>query len=175
MRPAGTFAAKLTYRQLHLTEQSSFSPPCHLFEPTRTDDLPNHTPCAPRGGRLSVGRIIIVDDQPKIRRFMRTTLVAEGYEVDEAKSGEEALESVRELRPDLVVLDMNMPAMGGFRLSKMRTICTTIPLASACTSPAEKATSACSSRTTPITTGFSPRSRPPWAHCRILRKGQKGI
>jgi two-component system KDP operon response regulator KdpE len=62
---------------------------------------------------MSVGRIIIVDDQPKIRRIMRSTLVAEGYEVAEAKTGEEALESVRELRPDLVVLDMNMPGMGG--------------------------------------------------------------
>lgn len=62
---------------------------------------------------MSGGRISVVDDQPKIRRFMRTTLVAEGYEVDEAKTGEEALESIRELRPDLVVLDMNMPGMGG--------------------------------------------------------------
>ena len=62
---------------------------------------------------MSAGRIIIVDDQPKIRRIMRSTLVAEGYEVDEAKTGEEALESVRELRPDLVVLDINMPGMGG--------------------------------------------------------------
>jgi two-component system KDP operon response regulator KdpE len=62
---------------------------------------------------LSAGRIIVVDDQPKLRRFMRSTLVAEGYEVDEAKTGEEALETIRELRPDLVVLDMNMPGMGG--------------------------------------------------------------
>jgi two-component system, OmpR family, KDP operon response regulator KdpE len=62
---------------------------------------------------MSVGRIIVVDDQPKIRRFMRTTLVAEGYEVDEAKTGEEALENMRDLHPDLIVLDMNMPGMGG--------------------------------------------------------------
>ncbi len=62
---------------------------------------------------MSMGRIVVVDDQPKIRRFMRATLVAEGYEVDEAKTGEEALESIREIRPDLVVLDMNMPGMGG--------------------------------------------------------------
>jgi two-component system KDP operon response regulator KdpE len=44
---------------------------------------------------------------------MRTTLVGDGYEVDEAKTGEEALESVREFRPDLIVLDVNMPGMGG--------------------------------------------------------------
>ena len=62
---------------------------------------------------MSAGRIIVVDDQPKIRRFMRTTLVAEGYEVDEAKTGEEVLERIRERRPDLVVLDINMPGMGG--------------------------------------------------------------
>jgi two-component system KDP operon response regulator KdpE len=67
---------------------------------------------------MSAGRIIVVDDQPKLRRFMRATLVAEGYEVDEAKTGEEALESVRELRPDLVVLDMNMPGMGGLEVCR---------------------------------------------------------
>ena len=65
----------------------------------KADNLPNDAARAPAGGRLSAGRIIIVDDQPKIRRFMRTTLVAEGYEVDEAKTGEEALASIRERRP----------------------------------------------------------------------------
>jgi len=62
---------------------------------------------------VSAGRILVVDDQAKIRRFMRSTLVSEGYEVSEAKTGEAALEAIRELRPDLVVLDMNMPGMGG--------------------------------------------------------------
>jgi len=62
---------------------------------------------------VSAGRILVVDDQAKIRRFMRSTLVSEGYEVSEAKTGEAALEGIRELRPDLVVLDMNMPGMGG--------------------------------------------------------------
>lgn len=62
---------------------------------------------------MSAGRVLVVDDQPKIRRFMRATLVGDGYEVDEAKTGEEALERMREFRPDLIVLDVNMPGMGG--------------------------------------------------------------
>ena len=62
---------------------------------------------------MSAGRILVVDDQPKIRRFMRTTLTGSGYEVDDARTGEEALEQVRKFRPDLVLLDVNMPGMGG--------------------------------------------------------------
>ena len=67
---------------------------------------------------MSAGRIVVIDDQPKLRRIMRSTLVAEGYEVGEAKTGEEALERIREWRPDLVVLDMNMPGMGGLATCK---------------------------------------------------------
>jgi two-component system, OmpR family, KDP operon response regulator KdpE len=62
---------------------------------------------------VSAGRILVVDDEPQIRRIMRTTLTGLGYEVDDAKSGEEALGKVREYRPDLVLLDINMPGMGG--------------------------------------------------------------
>ena len=62
---------------------------------------------------MSAGRILVVDDEPQIRRVMRTTLTASGYEIDDAKTGEEALEKVREFRPDLVLLDIDMPGMGG--------------------------------------------------------------
>jgi two-component system KDP operon response regulator KdpE len=62
---------------------------------------------------LSEGRILVVDDEPQIRRIMRTTLITAGYEVDDAKTGEEALLKVRDFRPDLVLLDINMPGMGG--------------------------------------------------------------
>ena len=44
---------------------------------------------------------------------MRTTLVGDGYEVEDAKTGEEGLARMREFRPDLVLLDFNMPGMGG--------------------------------------------------------------
>lgn len=62
---------------------------------------------------MSQGRVLVVDDEPQIRRIMRTTLTGAGYEVDDARSGEEALEKVREFRPDLVLLDINMPGMDG--------------------------------------------------------------
>jgi two-component system, OmpR family, KDP operon response regulator KdpE len=58
-------------------------------------------------------KILVVDDEPQIRRVMRTTLVARGYVVSTARSGEEALEKVREERFDLILLDMNMPGIGG--------------------------------------------------------------
>jgi len=62
---------------------------------------------------VSAGRILVVDDEPQIRRIMRTALTGSGYEVDDAKTGEEALLKVREFLPDLVLLDINMPGMGG--------------------------------------------------------------
>lgn len=62
---------------------------------------------------MSQGRILAVDDEPQIRRVLRTTLSTQGYEVFEARTGEEALDSVREHRFDLVLLDMNMPGVGG--------------------------------------------------------------
>jgi two-component system, OmpR family, KDP operon response regulator KdpE len=69
---------------------------------------------------LSGGRILVVDDEPQIRRIMRSELTSAGYEVDDAKTGEEALGKLREFRPDLVLLDINMPGMDG--LSACRAI-----------------------------------------------------
>jgi len=62
---------------------------------------------------MSAGRILVVDDEPQIRRVMRTTLVANGYEMAEVRSGEDALEKLRNERYDLVLLDVNMPGLGG--------------------------------------------------------------
>ncbi len=56
---------------------------------------------------------MVVDDDPQIRRVLRTALVAQGYEVADARNGEEALEKLRDERMDLIILDMNMPGMSG--------------------------------------------------------------
>lgn len=63
---------------------------------------------------MSAGRILVVDDDPQIRRVMKMTLTGEGYEVEEARTGEEAQLMLRAGRYDLMLLDMNMPGLGGF-------------------------------------------------------------
>jgi two-component system, OmpR family, KDP operon response regulator KdpE len=62
---------------------------------------------------MSAGKVLVVDDEPQIRRVMRVILTGERYEVVEARSGETALVRFREFLPDLVLLDLNMPGMGG--------------------------------------------------------------
>ena len=68
---------------------------------------------------MSNARILVVDDEPQIRRVMRTTLVARGYMVSTARNGEEALDKVREERFDLVLLDINMPGIGGMEACRI--------------------------------------------------------
>jgi two-component system KDP operon response regulator KdpE len=68
---------------------------------------------------MTNARILVVDDEPQIRRVMRVTLTAQGYVVTDARSGEEALEKMRHDRPDLILLDMNMPGMGGLETCRM--------------------------------------------------------
>jgi two-component system KDP operon response regulator KdpE len=67
---------------------------------------------------LSAGRILVIDDEPQIRRIMRETLTAGGYEVDDARNGLDGLEKVRTFHPDLVLLDINMPEMSGVEVCK---------------------------------------------------------
>jgi two-component system KDP operon response regulator KdpE len=62
---------------------------------------------------VSGATILVVDDEPQIRRVMRSTLSTRGYVITEANNGEEAIESVHKNRPDLVLLDVNMPGIGG--------------------------------------------------------------
>ena len=61
-----------------------------------------------------VRNLLIVDDDPAIRKVLSTTLVLEGYDIQVAVDGEEALALVGELVPDLVILDVMMPKLNGF-------------------------------------------------------------
>ncbi len=60
--------------------------------------------------------ILIVEDEPPIRRLLRTTLTAHEYRVVEAGTGAEALQAIRHHRPDLVLLDLGLPDRDGLEL-----------------------------------------------------------
>jgi two-component system KDP operon response regulator KdpE len=58
-------------------------------------------------------RILVVDDEPAIRRTLQTNLAARGYEVTAVETGEEGLRRIEESPPDLVLLDLMLPGMSG--------------------------------------------------------------
>jgi two-component system, OmpR family, KDP operon response regulator KdpE len=62
---------------------------------------------------VSSSRILVVDDEPQLRRALRSTLSALGFIVADAETGEAALEKLREERFDLLLLDINMPGLSG--------------------------------------------------------------
>ena len=64
-------------------------------------------------------RILVVDDDPQIRRVMRASLTSESFEVSDARTGEDALQAVRDEKFDLVLLDVNMPGIGGMETCRL--------------------------------------------------------
>ena len=62
---------------------------------------------------MTSATVLIVDDEPQIRRVLRTTLTSRGYTVIEARSGDAALELIRSEHVDLILLDANMPGLSG--------------------------------------------------------------
>jgi two-component system, OmpR family, KDP operon response regulator KdpE len=67
---------------------------------------------------MSEGSIFVVDDDPQIRRMMRVTLISQGFEVDDARTGTEGLERLRSARCDLALLDVNLPDFSGLELCR---------------------------------------------------------
>lgn len=64
-------------------------------------------------------KILAVDDEPNILMSIEFILEMEGYEVHTARDGEEALEVVDRVRPDLILLDVNMPRKDGYELCRI--------------------------------------------------------
>jgi CheY-like chemotaxis protein len=59
-------------------------------------------------------RILIVDDDEEVRKFLETLLSIEGYQVQAASDGNQALELVRKNAPDIIITDLMMPGSGGY-------------------------------------------------------------
>ncbi len=63
-------------------------------------------------------RLLVVDDDPQIRRVLRVTLEALGFDVQQAADGRSALAFVAGSSPDLIVMDVSMPGIGGLELTR---------------------------------------------------------
>lgn len=73
-------------------------------------------------------RVLTVDDERAIRRFLHASLTAHGYQVHEAASGREALAAVIADRPDLIILDLGLPDMKGIEVNWQLREWTQIPI-----------------------------------------------
>ena len=90
---------KVTDRKFRQAVVTSASAPARQEQPSQ--------PCR--------ARILIADDEPRIRLALRSCLEAEGYEVQEAQDGLEALDAIVRFSPDLMILDLAMPNLDGMR------------------------------------------------------------
>jgi len=66
-----------------------------------------------QGAVMNPEPILVVDDNPQIRRAVRTILISQGFVVMDARTGEEALDLIRKQRVELILLDVNLPGMSG--------------------------------------------------------------
>jgi two-component system KDP operon response regulator KdpE len=73
-------------------------------------------------------RVLIVDDEPAIRRFLRVTLTAQAYNILEAASGQEALSKATADKPDIIVLDIGLPDINGIEVTRLLRQWTQIPI-----------------------------------------------
>lgn len=73
-------------------------------------------------------RILVVDDEPEIRRFLRASLRAQQHEIIEAENGAAALSAVRSEHPDLVILDLGLPDIDGVEVARKLRTWTQVPI-----------------------------------------------
>ncbi|HKE61441.1 MAG TPA: response regulator transcription factor [Nitrospira sp.] len=73
-------------------------------------------------------RILVVDDEASIRRSLKMNLETRGYTVDAAETGEKAMKAFENRRPDLLILDLLMPGMGGIDVVRKLRAVSTIPI-----------------------------------------------
>jgi two-component system, cell cycle response regulator DivK len=63
-------------------------------------------------------RILVVEDQPDARQIIRDMLASTDYEITEAENGEEALVAIAKQRPDLILMDIQLPVMDGYATTR---------------------------------------------------------
>lgn len=72
--------------------------------------------------------LIVIEDEAQIRRFLRTTLASEGYQVIEAETGKQGLIEAATRKPDLIILDLGLPDMDGVEVIKALRAWSSVPI-----------------------------------------------
>jgi two-component system KDP operon response regulator KdpE len=73
-------------------------------------------------------RVLVVDDEQAIRRFLRVALTSQGYTVAEAASGQEALSDAATCKPDIIILDLGLPDIDGVEVTRLLRQWTQVPI-----------------------------------------------
>lgn len=73
-------------------------------------------------------KALVVDDEPAVRRFLRTSLEPRGYQVSEASTGHEAVDVVAQSKPDVILLDMGLPDLDGVEVTRILREWCSIPI-----------------------------------------------
>jgi two-component system KDP operon response regulator KdpE len=94
------------------------------------DNTPTPQP-SPSGGAAAPTQgpvIIVVEDEPDIRRFLRAALLSSGYRLVEATTGQEGLQAAETRQPDLIILDLGLPDMDGLDVIRRLRAWTVVPI-----------------------------------------------
>jgi two-component system alkaline phosphatase synthesis response regulator PhoP len=67
----------------------------------------------------SRGRVLVVDDEPDLVRVLEFGLRASGYTVESASDGQEGLKKAREIKPDVILLDLMLPKLDGYKVCRL--------------------------------------------------------
>ena len=94
------------------------------------DTTPTNQPSTPADPPASTSGpvIILIEDEPEIRRFLRATLHRHGYRLVEAITGQEGLQAAETRQPDLIVLDLGLPDMDGLEVIRRLREWTQVPI-----------------------------------------------
>ncbi|HYL81708.1 MAG TPA: response regulator, partial [Candidatus Acidoferrum sp.] len=96
-----------------------------MLEPS--DTLPAPPPAPETAGALGQG-VVLIEDEPQIRRFLRAALVGQGYRLFEAATGEAGLVEAATRQPDIVILDLGLPDVDGLEVIRRLREWTAIPI-----------------------------------------------
>jgi twitching motility two-component system response regulator PilH len=71
-----------------------------------------------KGGQMAIKRILVVDDSATERHMLRDLLTSAGYDVISCENGEDAIVKARQVKPDLILMDVVMPGLNGFQATR---------------------------------------------------------